>query len=212
MAFTTSYFTQSICKFRDVKILTNAWHAFSLQGGTCFLFTSQVTPISGVEMAVLLTLLWRTYSTNAGESGWKTKYLSKWPQKNQERPPTPTELKTTENKVDDRSILSWWRQKNPFTSIKAKDTPEKVQNRKVSCQLGSWNKDKKISRMMGRGRTYDPKHTTSSVKHGGGMYGHVWLTMKLTCRCLPRSWLLVRVAGRTAHIQPNAAKLIGQYR
>ena len=46
---------------------------------------------------------------------------------------------------------------------------------------------------------HDPKHTTSSVKHGGGSV-KVWACMEVFQAIL------------SAHIQPNASELIGQCR
>lgn len=163
---------QSTGKFRNVKILTNAWHAFPLQGGTCFLFTTRQIikkkkSISSVEMAVLLTLLWRTYSTDAGESGRKK--FRRGHQHQQTWRPQKTRWMI--------SVSFLIEEKNPFTSIKAKDTPEKVQNRKVSCQLGSWNKDKKIVEWWGEDEPMIqsiPLHLSNVVE---GVNCMVWTCM-----------------------------------
>ncbi len=67
----------------------------------------------------------------------------------------------------------------------------------------------------------NPKHTTSSVKHGGGsvMAWHVWLPVELVllylwwCDCWQKASRMNSEVFRailSAHIQPNASELIGR--
>ncbi len=75
---------------------------------------------------------------------------------------------------------------------------------------------KKVWRRLGT--AHDPKHTTSSVKHGGAVWWHerAWLPVALGYLCLVAedrsSWKNSEVYRDilSAHIQPNAAKLIGR--
>ncbi len=65
-----------------------------------------------------------------------------------------------------------------------------------------------------KGTAHDPKHTTSSVKHGGGsvvgMYGCQWNWFSCIywwCDCRMNSEVFWAILS--AHIQPNASELIG---
>ncbi len=75
---------------------------------------------------------------------------------------------------------------------------------------------KKVWRKLGT--AHDPKHTTTSVKHGGAVWWHehAWLPVALGHWCFVMIWQRTEAAGRilksigiyTAQFQSNGAKLM----
>ncbi len=74
------------------------------------------------------------------------------------------------------------------------------------------------SRTVKARTAHDPKHTTSSVKHGGGSVGMCRLPVEPVLLYLLMMWLRQSIrmnsevfrAILSAHIQPNASELIGR--